>query len=119
MPGLNDRELGTLDAAARCLQVRADPTHGTRRRVARVELPDEFDIDRPNLAQHVTFVQGPHACLGLHVARAETHAAIDAALDWEAATGRTISLDAERSSDPIGLIFRKPLAVTALSAPIT
>lgn len=83
------------------------------------ELPDEFDIDRPNLAQHVTFVQGPHACLGLHVARAETHAAIDAALDWEAATGRTLAFDAERSSDPIGLIFRKPLAVTAVSAPTT
>lgn len=73
--------------------------------------PDDFDIDRPNLAQHVTFVQGPHACLGLHVARAETHAAISAALDWEAETGRWLSLVPEESSAPIGLVFRKPLAV--------
>lgn len=75
------------------------------------ERPDEFDIDRPNLAQHVSFVQGPHTCLGLHVARAETHAAISAALDWEAETGRHLSLNAEESSAPIGLVFRKPLAV--------
>lgn len=74
--------------------------------------PDAFDIDRTNLAQHVTFVQGPHACLGLHVARAETHAAISAALDWEASTGQPLSLNTDESSDPIGLIFRKPFAVT-------
>jgi cytochrome P450 len=73
--------------------------------------PDEFDIDRPNLAQHVTFIQGPHTCLGLHVARAETHAALTAALDWEAETGRDLSLNAEESSSPVGLIFRKPLSV--------
>jgi cytochrome P450 len=73
--------------------------------------PDEFDIDRPNLAQHVTFIQGPHTCLGLHVARAETHAALTAALDWEAETGRDLSLNAEESSAPVGLIFRKPLSV--------
>jgi len=75
------------------------------------ERPDEFDMDRPNLAQHVTFVQGPHTCLGLHVARAETHAAISAALDWEAETGRPIELDSEKSSAPEGLIFRKPHSV--------
>lgn len=70
--------------------------------------PDAFDIDRPNLAQHVTFVQGPHACLGLHVARAETHAAIEAALEWEHASGQHLRLDAEASAEPKGLIFRKP-----------
>jgi cytochrome P450 len=74
--------------------------------------PDEFDIDRPNLAQHVTFIQGPHTCLGLHVARAETHAAIAAALDWEDETGHELSLNTEGSSAPVGLIFRKPLVVS-------
>ncbi len=73
--------------------------------------PDEFDIDRSNLAQHVTFVQGPHACIGLHVARAETHAALTAALDWEAESGERLSLDAHNSSAPQGLIFRKASAV--------
>jgi cytochrome P450 len=74
--------------------------------------PNHFDIDRPNLAQHVTFIQGPHTCLGLHVARAETHAAIAAALDWEDETGHVLSLNAEESSAPAGLIFRKPLVVS-------
>lgn len=79
------------------------------------EQPDEFDIDRPNLAQHVSFVQGPHACLGLHVARAETHAAISAVLDWELRTGRSVELDFEKSAAPEGLIFRKPPAVSVSS----
>ncbi len=76
--------------------------------------PNVFDLDRPNLAQHVTFVQGPHTCLGLHVARAETHAAITAALDWEIETGSQLSLNAGESSAPTGLIFRKPPAVTVV-----
>jgi cytochrome P450 len=76
------------------------------------EEPDTFDLERPNLARHVTFVQGPHACIGLHVARAETHAAITAALDWEQATGQRLTLDGERSAAPTGLIFRKPRAVS-------
>ena len=73
--------------------------------------PDEFDIDRSNLAQHVTFVQGPHACIGLLVARAETHAALAAALDWEAKSGERLSLDRHKSAAPHGLIFRKAPAV--------
>lgn len=68
--------------------------------------PDTFNIDRTNLTQHVTFVKGPHACLGLHVARVETHAAIDAALDWEAATGTNMTLNPDRTEAPSGLIFR-------------
>lgn len=73
--------------------------------------PDIFDLDRPNLAQHVTFVQGPHTCLGLHVARAETHAAIGAALDWEVESGGSLGLDPARSTAPTGLVFRKPARV--------
>jgi len=73
------------------------------------ENPDVFDIDRPNLAQHVTFVQGPHTCIGLHVARAETRAAINAVLDQMP----TVELDVLASSAPEGLIFRKAAAVVA------
>jgi len=36
------------------------------------DLPNEFDIQRSNAKQHVTFVQGPHACLGVHLTRLET-----------------------------------------------
>jgi len=80
---------------------------------------DAFEIDRPNLAQHVTFVQGPHACIGLHVARAETAAALNAFLDVEDQMGMRFELDAARSAAPVGLIFRKPTAVTVTVTPTT
>lgn len=73
--------------------------------------PDAFDLDRPNLAQHVTFVKGPHACIGLHVARAETYAAIEAALEWEISTGQSVDLDTNLSKPPSGLIFRSATPV--------
>jgi len=71
--------------------------------------PHRFDIDRPNLRQHVTFVQGPHGCIGLHLARLETHTAVNAVLDRL----HELSLDSSASSAPSGLIFRKPASVTA------
>ena len=73
------------------------------------EDPDRFDIDRNNLRQHVTFVQGPHGCLGLHLARLETLAAVGAVLDRLPG----LELDVAASSPPEGLIFRKPAAVVA------
>ncbi len=74
------------------------------------EQPDRYDIDRPNLRQHVTFVQGPHGCLGLHLARLETQAALNAVLD---VIPGDMALDQARSDAPSGLIFRKPASVTA------
>jgi cytochrome P450 len=71
--------------------------------------PDRFDIDRDNLRQHVTFVQGPHGCVGLHLARLETLAAVGAALDLLPG----LTLDASATTAPEGLIFRKPASVTA------
>jgi cytochrome P450 len=65
--------------------------------------PDAFDIGRPNARQHVTFAQGPHACVGLHLARLEAAAALDSALrSW-----RGLSLDAG-ATEPSGVVFRKP-----------
>ena len=65
--------------------------------------PDRFDIHRTDARRHVTFAQGPHACIGLHLARLETRAALDAALDgWpdlRLAAGATA---------PSGVVFRKP-----------
>ena len=65
--------------------------------------PDRFDIARPNAKAHLAFAQGPHACVGLHLARLETQTALDAVLDgWPGlamASGVT---------PPTGVIFRKP-----------
>lgn len=73
------------------------------------ERPEVFDITRSNLQQHVTLVQGPHGCLGLHLARLETVAAVNAVLDQ--CPG--ISLRTNHSTPPEGLIFRKPAFVSA------
>jgi hypothetical protein len=74
------------------------------------EYPDDFIIDRHNVRQHVTFVQGPHGCLGLHLARLETVAAINAVLD------AGLALDATATTPPSGLIFRKPELVAVTTA---
>jgi cytochrome P450 len=69
--------------------------------------PDEFRLDRANGRSHVTFAQGPHACLGAQLARMETRAALDAVLD--------LLPDVELVEPPVtaGVIFRKPVAVHA------
>jgi cytochrome P450 len=68
--------------------------------------PDRFDARRENARSHVTFAQGPHACVGLHLARLETQAALEAALDgWPGLrleSGATL---------PTGIVFRKPRAL--------
>ena len=65
--------------------------------------PDRFDISRPNSRAHLAFAQGPHACIGSHLARLESLAALDAALDaWPA-----MQIDPD-ATPPSGVVFRKP-----------
>jgi len=64
--------------------------------------PDRLDWARDNLGRSLTFARGPHACLGIHLARLETTVAVEALLD---APG---PLNSHRL-DPIqGLVFRVP-----------
>lgn len=70
--------------------------------------PDQFDISRGNARQHVTFVQGPHACLGIHLARLEMRAALHALIG----TLHDVELN-DPSLEPKGLVFRKPEHVRA------
>lgn len=65
--------------------------------------PDDFDLSRTNSRSHLAFAQGSHACVGIHLARLETQAALEAVLDgWP---GVAIEVDAD---PPSGVIFRKP-----------
>jgi cytochrome P450 len=65
--------------------------------------PDTFDLTRANARQHLAFAQGPHACVGLHLARLETQAALETALDaWP---GLRLG---EGVTPPTGVVFRKP-----------
>ncbi|MGI9596146.1 MAG: cytochrome P450 [Acidimicrobiales bacterium] len=69
--------------------------------------PHRFDINRPNADAHLAFVQGPHACIGAHLARLETRAAIEAVLDL------LPGIEPGAGTAPAGLIFRKPDRLTA------
>jgi cytochrome P450 len=76
---------------------------GANRDPASFPSPDVFDLTRPNARAHLAFAQGPHACIGLHLAKLETQAAIEAALDgWPG-----LRLD-DGATAPTGVVFRKP-----------
>jgi cytochrome P450 len=64
--------------------------------------PDRYDVRRENAKLHVAFAQGPHVCIGMHLARLEAHAAVARLLD------RLPGLRLAAPTAPRGLVFRKP-----------
>jgi cytochrome P450 len=70
----------------------------------RWDRPDEFDIFREP-KQHLAFAFGPHMCLGMHLARMETHAVLNRVFDR--LPGLRLDLDAP-APYITGLIFRAP-----------
>ena len=38
--------------------------------------PDRFQLGRPDLRKQLAFAQGPHTCIGVHLARLETRCAL-------------------------------------------
>ena len=68
--------------------------------------PDRFDVRRPNAHLQLAFAQGPHVCLGMHLARVEAAAALRRLLRLPG-----LRLDPERPSAVDGLVFRKPADV--------
>ncbi|HWD76283.1 MAG TPA: cytochrome P450 [Solirubrobacteraceae bacterium] len=66
--------------------------------------PDRFDPMRPNLRRHVAFAQGPHVCVGVHLARLEARAALSTLLRRLP----RLRLDPGRPAEVRGLVFRKP-----------
>jgi hypothetical protein len=73
--------------------------------------PDRFDPWRPNLRSHVAFAQGPHVCLGLHLARLETELALAQLITQLPTLQLEASELAQRAAKPRGLVFRKPQAL--------
>src|SRR5215472_10755395 len=72
--------------------------------------PDRFDVHRENARQHLAFANGPHFCLGAHLARVEARAAIVALL--RRLPG--LRLDPVHPAAPRGVVFRKPPALHVL-----
>lgn len=69
--------------------------------------PDRLDLQRANQGRNITFARGPHGCLGIHLARLETTAAVEALLDHP-------HQPVADGLDPItGLVFRVPETVKA------
>jgi cytochrome P450 len=66
------------------------------------EDPARFDIRRKNSSRGLTFSFGPHACLGLHVARLETRIALEEIL------ARLPGLRLAGHEPPSGFAFRRP-----------
>ena len=75
--------------------------------------PDRFDPARPRPRAHLAFAQGPHVCLGIHLARLEARTGIATALRRLP----TLRLDPERPATIQGLVFRKPPELNALWRP--
>ena len=69
--------------------------------------PDSVDLDRSQARGHLAFAQGPHVCLGVHLARLEARTAIATLLRRLP----TIGLDPARPPNVQGLVFRKPPAL--------
>jgi cytochrome P450 len=71
--------------------------------------PDAYDPARGNARRHLAFAQGPHVCVGVHLARLEARAALRELI---ALPG--LRLDPGRPPVTRGLLFRKPDSVDAL-----
>jgi cytochrome P450 len=69
--------------------------------------PDRFDVHRP-LTPIASFGSGPHACLGMHLARMEMRVALDAVLDR--LEGLRLDREAPRPQI-VGGAFRSPDAL--------
>jgi cytochrome P450 len=75
--------------------------------------PDTFDLARAGPRRHLAFAQGPHVCLGIHLARLEARTGLGLLLRRL----QRPKLDPERPAEVRGIVFRKPLALHALWAP--
>jgi cytochrome P450 len=71
--------------------------------------PDAYAPGRTNARRHLAFAQGPHVCVGVHLARLEARAALGALIQLPG-----LALDPERPAEVRGLVFRKPVRLDAV-----
>ena len=75
--------------------------------------PDRYDIFRENPKPHISFGQGPHACIGTHLARMEMRVSLNLLLDRLP----NLRLDPDGDDPHIrGQIFRSPRRCPCCSA---
>ena len=73
--------------------------------------PDCFDIGRSDPKPHISFGQGPHVCLGMHLARMEMRVALNLLFDRLP----NLQLDPEADDPHIrGQVFRSPTSIPVL-----
>jgi cytochrome P450 len=71
---------------------------------------DSFDPSGSRPRAHLAFAQGPHVCVGIHLARLEARVGLRALLRRLPA----LRLDPTRPAHVRGLVFRKPQALSVL-----
>lgn len=103
-----DAELGGVRVARGDLVVVS--LAGANRDPAVFDHPDRFLVSRPNAHLHAAFAQGPHVCLGMHLARLEARIVLERCL--RRLPG--LRLDPARPATVRGLVFRKPDSLHAL-----
>jgi cytochrome P450 len=83
---------------------------GANRDPAVFDDPDTFDPTRANARRHLAFAQGPHVCVGVHLARLESRVGVGQLLSKL----QGLRLDPARTPEVSGLVFRKPAALNVL-----
>jgi cytochrome P450 len=115
-PLLNITRLATRDTDVGGVAIPAGSTvmlmlAAANRDEERYDEPDRFDIFRQNPKPHISFGQGPHACLGTHLARIEMRVAVNLLLDRLP----NLRLDPEGDDPHIrGQVFRSPTSLPVL-----
>jgi cytochrome P450 len=115
-PLLNITRLATRDTEVSGVPIPAGSTvmlmlAAANRDETRYAEPDQFDIHRENPKPHISFGQGPHACLGTHLARLEMRVAVNLLLD------RLPGLRLDPAGDDPhirGQVFRSPTSLPVL-----
>jgi cytochrome P450 len=115
-PLLNITRLATRDTEISGTPIPAGSTvmlmlAAANRDETRFAEPDRYDIFRENPKPHISFGQGPHACIGTHLARLEMRVSLNLLLDRLP----RLRLDPDGDDPHIrGQIFRSPTSLPVL-----